>query len=194
MKTDNDLAWLGAVRDTVKSYRQMIDATIVQLTDDELFLRPAPGINSVAVILRHLGGNLRSRWTDFLTTDGEKPDRDRDREFLDWEGDRNSLMQYFYSGWKALEEALESIDDQNIGAVIKIRGEPHTIPQAVTRSVTHFSYHVGQITMIARMVHHGDWRWLTIAPGSSAEHNHKTWGTKESRSVGSAKNEQDSGK
>ena len=161
----------------------MIDATIDQLTDAELFARPALGINSVAVILRHLGGNLRSRWTDYMTTDGEKPDRDRETEFLDWDGDRNSLIQHFNSGYDALLSALASIDDKNIDTTIHIRGEPHTIPQALTRSVTHLTYHVGQIAMTARMVHTGDWRWLTIAPGSSAEHNDKTWGTNASRSI-----------
>lgn len=183
MESSNPMTWLDAMRDTVSSYRRMIDATVEQLTDAELFARPAPGINSVAVILRHLGGNLQSRWTDFMTTDGEKPNRDRDTEFLDWDGDRNSLIQHFNSGWGALLNALESIDDQNIDATIHIRGEPHSIPQAVSRSVTHLTYHVGQIAMIARMVHDGDWQWLTIAPGSSGEHNDKTWGTEASRSI-----------
>lgn len=88
MSDINNHIWLNSIRETILSYRRMIDATIEQLTDDELFMRPAPTSNSVAVIMRHLGGNLRSRWTDFLTTDGEKPDRDRDSEFLDWNGDR----------------------------------------------------------------------------------------------------------
>ena len=171
------------MRETVSSYRRMIDATINQLTDAELCARPTPDVNSVAVILRHLGGNLRSRWTDFMTTDGEKPDRDRDSEFLDWDGDRNSLLQYFDSGWDAIVSALETIDDKNIDTTIHIRGEPHSIPQALARSVAHLTYHVGQIAMIARMVHDGDWQWLTIAPGSSAEHNNKTWGTEASRSI-----------
>lgn len=183
MEAFNAKTWLDAMRDTVFSYRRMIDATIDQLTDAELLTRPAPGMNSVAVILRHLGGNLRSRWTDFMTTDGEKPDRDRDAEFLDWDGDRNSLIQHFNTGWGALLSALEAIDDNNIDTTIHIRGEPHSIPQALIRSVTHLTYHVGQIAMIARMVHKGDWQWLTIAPGSSAEHNEKTWGAEASRSI-----------
>lgn len=183
MERSNTSAWLDSIRDIVSSYRRMIDATIIQLTDDELFARPAPGINSVAVILRHLGGNLQSRWTNFLTTDGEKPDRNRDSEFQDWNGDRGSLIGHFNSGWEALVAALESIDDTNIDTTIHIRGEPHSIPQAISRSVTHLTYHVGQIVMIARMVHDGDWQWLTIAPGSSEEHNNRTWGTAASRSV-----------
>jgi len=157
--------------------------TIKQLTDDELFARPAPDINSVAIILRHLGGNLRSRWTDFLTTDGEKPDRNRDTEFLDWDGDRQSLMTHFNSGWGALETAIESLNDGNIDQRIQIRGESHTIPQALTRSITHITYHVGQIAIVARQVHTGNWQWLTIAPGDSSKFNEQTWGTSASRSV-----------
>ena len=183
------MTWLDVMLSTVSSYRRLIDATVDQLTDDELFARPAPNINSVAIILRHLGGNLESRWTEFMTTDGEKPNRNRDSEFLDWDGDRNSLIAHFNSGWDALLLAIESIDDNNIDTIIHIRGEPHSIPQALTRSVTHLTYHVGQIAIIARMVHDGDWKWLTIAPGLSAKHNDKTWGTTESRSILSDRND-----
>lgn len=179
----NNHIWFNAMRETIVSYRRMIDAMIEQLTDDELFTRPAPTANSVAVILRHLGGNLRSRWTDFLTVDGEKPDRDRDSEFLDWDGDRHSLLSYFNSGWEALAAAVESLDENNVDQTIHIRGEPHTIPQALTRSVTHITYHVGQIAIIARLVHDGDWKWLTVAPGTSKDFNKQTWGTPASKSV-----------
>ncbi len=175
--------WLDAAQQTVASYRRMIDGCVEQLTDEELMQRPTEGINSIAIILRHLGGNLRSRWTDFLTTDGEKPDRDRDTEFLDWQGDRDSLLQYFDSGWQALNSALASIDETNVHREIFIRGEAHTLPLAIERSLTHIAYHVGQIAMIARIVHSGDWRWLTVRPGGSAEHNAQTWGTAASRSV-----------
>ena len=171
------------MNDTAMSYRRMIDATIEQLSDDELFARPAPGINSVAIILRHLGGNLRSRWTDFLTTDGEKPDRDRDKEFQDWDGDRRSLLQHFDTGWNALTAAIASLDEDSLEQSIRIRGEPHSIPQALTRSLTHVSYHVGQIAIIARQVHQGDWNWLTVAPGESSQFNKNTWGTSASRSI-----------
>lgn len=181
MKTNQP--WLTAIRETIDSYRKMIDATVAQLTDEELFTRPGPDLNSVAVLLRHLAGNLTSRWTDFLTTDGEKPDRDRDKEFEDWPGDRQSLLDYFDSAWHALTSAIETINDTNVETTIYIRGEAHTIPQALSRSITHLSYHVGQITMIARSVHQGQWNWLTIAPGQSSQHNQNTWGTSASRSV-----------
>lgn len=183
MNNNQDDQWIHAVMATVASYRRMIDGTLVQLSDEELRRRPCPDMNSVAVILRHLGGNLLSRWTDFLTTDGEKPDRDRDREFQDWEGDRESLMAYFDAGWNALAQALEQIDGANIGCQVFIRGESHSLADALMRSLTHLSYHVGQVVVIARLVHDGDWRWLTIPPGGSAQHNQHTWGTAASRGV-----------
>ena len=175
--------WREATRETAASYRNMIDAAVGQLTDDEFFRRPAPGVNSVALILRHLAGNLRSRWTDFLTTDGEKPDRDRDQEFADWEGDRASLMAYFDDGWARLIAAIDEINSDNLQRRITIRGEEHTLPQAFARSLTHVAYHTGQIVLIARTVHDGDWKWLTIAPGESHQHNNATWGTSASRGV-----------
>lgn len=181
--------WLQAISETVASYRRMIDGTVEQLTDAELHQRPSPGTNSVAILLRHLGGNLQSRWTEFLTTDGEKPTRDRDREFEDWDGDRASLLAYFDAGWNALTTAIAQLNDSNIDQPVFIRGERHTIAQALARSVTHLSYHVGQISLVARLVHSGEWRWLTIAPGQSSQHNANTWGSAASRSVfGSEKN------
>lgn len=183
METGTSKGWIDAIAETVDSYRRMIDATIEQLSDSELHARPAPDVNSVAIILRHLGGNLRSRWTDFLTTDGEKPDRDRETEFHDWEDDRDSLITHFDAGWQALTVAIQQIDSSIIDQPVFIRGERHTIPQALMRSVTHLTYHIGQITMVARMVHRGDWQWLTIPPGESAKHNERTWGTKSSRSI-----------
>lgn len=171
------------MRDTISGYRRMIDAIIEQLTDDELFTRPDDEINSVAIILRHLGGNLRSRWTDFVTTDGEKPDRNRDTEFMEWDGDRQSLIEHFNQGWRLLESALDTINEENAGETIHIRGEPHSVAQALARSITHVAYHVGQMAIIARMVHAGEWRWLTVAPGTSALHNERTWGTPASHSI-----------
>lgn len=178
-----DSVWLAAMRETIASYRRLIDAAVVQLTDDELHRRPSPELNSVAVLLRHLGGNLRSRWTDFFTTDGEKPDRNRDEEFADWKGDRESLIAYFDAGWQAFSTTIETLDESDLDKTVLIRGEPHTVPQAILRAITHISYHVGQIAMVARSVHEGDWKWLTIAPHASRQHNAATWGTSASRSI-----------
>ena len=171
------------IRQTVNSYRRMIDETQSQLTDEEFFERPSGKVNSVAIILRHLGGNLVSRWTDFLTTDGEKPTRNRDLEFADWEKSRVELMEYFDTGWNVFTKAISEISDENIDAQIFIRGEPHTVMQALVRSLTHVTYHTGQIALVARLVHDGEWNWLTIPPDKSSEFNQETWGTSKSRAV-----------
>lgn len=175
--------WLNASAETIASYRKMIDAAVAQLSDEELGVRPAPSLNSVAIILRHLAGNLRSRWTDFLTTDGEKPDRDRDGEFQEWSGDRANLLAEFDRAWDCLAGVPGQLNVANIDTPILIRGERHTIPQALSRSIAHVAYHTGQILMVARAVHAGEWRWLTIAPGGSSAHNQTTWGTAASRGV-----------
>lgn len=179
--------WLAAMRDALASQRRTLEAAVAQLSDEELHARPAPGINSVAVILRHLGGNLLSRWTDFLTTDGEKPDRQREREFEDWTGDRESLLAHLDAGWRRFEEALDAINSENLNTPIFIRGEQHTIPLAIARSLAHLAYHVGQVMMIARSVHGGEWRWLTIPPGQSQAHNDRTWGSGASRGAAGMK-------
>ncbi|NDC39419.1 MAG: DUF1572 domain-containing protein, partial [Proteobacteria bacterium] len=107
-------SWLGAAFETGHSYRRMIDAAIAQLSDAELQQRPAPGFNSVAIIVRHLGGNLMSRWTDCLTTDGEKPTRNREEEFADWEGDREALLAYLNAGWEALLGHYQRMQRQDL--------------------------------------------------------------------------------
>jgi uncharacterized damage-inducible protein DinB len=180
---DTLILWLDASAETITAYRRMIDAAVAQLSDEEVATRPAPSLNSVAIILRHLAGNLRSRWTDFLTTDGEKPDRDRDVEFVEWTGDRASLLAEFDRGWACLAAVPGQVNEANIDTPIFIRGERHSIPQALSRSLAHVAYHTGQILMIARAVHADEWRWLTIAPGRSATHNQTTWGTAASRGV-----------
>jgi hypothetical protein len=175
--------WLAATIETLDGYRRMIDAAVAQLDDEELGRRPAEGINSVAVILRHLGGNLQSRWTDFLMSDGEKPTRNRDAEFEDWSGDRTSLVNYFAAGWQTMHESLAALTADDLTKSVTIRGEPHTVQLAIQRSLTHTAYHVGQIMLISRLVHSGSWKWLTIPPGGSAQHNQKTWGTTASRGI-----------
>jgi len=154
----HDTLWLDAARETVASSRRMIDAAIGQLSDEQFFARPKPQFNSVANLLRHLGGNLQSRWLNFLTEDGEKSGRDRD------EDTRESLMSYFDSGWKCLCDSLDSLSADDLSRMVTIRGEPHSVPQAILRSITHISYHVGQLLLIARWVHGNDegWQWLSI--------------------------------
>lgn len=180
MSLHND-SWIAATLQSLDSQRRMIDATVRQLSDSELVAKPIAGGNSVAILLRHLGGNLQSRWSDFLTADGEKPTRDRDSEFQDWDGDRDSLLQYFDSGWRQMINTISSLQPDDLGKTVRIRGEAHTVTQAMLRSLTHIAYHSGQIMIIARATHQGPWNWLTIPPGQSRQHNESTWGTSRSR-------------
>ena len=173
--------WIRASIESLDGYRRLIDGATQQLKNEEFFRRPADGINSVAVILRHIGGNLQSRWVDFLTTDGEKPSRNRDAEFEDWTSDRASLMAFFEKGWQVCRGSIEALTDADLAKTVTIRGEPHSVPLAIQRSLTHTAYHVGQIMLIARSIHDGDWNWLTIKPGGSQQHNQQTWGTAASR-------------
>lgn len=170
MGNRNDV-WLEEVRRRLQTSKQMADKAIVQLSDDELFRRPAPSFNSVAVIMKHVTGNLISRWTDFLTTDGEKPDRNRESEFSDWTGTRAELLQHWERGFGLLQSTLSSLTPDDMSRTVTIRTEPHSVPRAILRTLDHFAYHVGQILLVARLVHTGQWRFITVAPGKSDEFN-----------------------
>lgn len=155
-----------------KRYQRLAERAMTQLNDEQFFAVPSPGDNSVAVIVKHVGGNLLSRWTDFLTSDGEKPGRDRDREFQVFAGDtRGHLMQRWSRGWTELFNALEPLDDPDMSRMVTIRGEPLSVCQAVNRQLTHYAYHVGQIVYLAK--HHCGPAWcsLSIPLGHSAEFN-----------------------
>jgi uncharacterized damage-inducible protein DinB len=136
--------------------------------DDQAFVRqPAESVNPVALIVKHMAGNLQSRWTDFLTTDGNKPSRDRDGEFRLTDHDtRASLMQGWERGWRTLFATIDTLSDADLEKTVTIRGEPHTVRQALLRGATHAAYHTGQILYLSRL-----WQpqspWLTVAPGQS---------------------------
>jgi len=155
-----------------KRMQSLADGAISQLSDEQFFAVPAPGDNSVAVIVKHVGGNLISRWTDFLTSDGEKSGRNRDTEFrIDPHDTREQLLEVWGRGWTTLFAALESLNDSDMARIITIRGEPLTVLQAVNRQLTHYAYHIGQIVYVAK--HHCGpaWRTLSIPLGRSAEFN-----------------------
>jgi len=148
------------------------DGAISQVSDEQFFARPTTGDNSIAIIVKHVGGNLVSRWTDFLTSDGEKPDRNRDREFqITSEDTREKLIQVWEHGWTTLFAALEPLHDSDTARRITIRGEPLTVLQAVNRQLTHYAYHIGQIVYIAKHYCGPAWRTLSIPVGGSAEFN-----------------------
>ena len=141
--------------------REYAERAVEQMPAGDLAWRPDERGNSVSMLMRHLGGNLRSRFTDFLTTDGEKPDRDRDSEFRNDVDDKDAVLAKWSAGWACLDHALAHLDPADLHRTITIRGEPHTVLQALLRAVTHTNYHVGQIVDLAR-TRTADWQTLSM--------------------------------
>ena len=164
--------YIADARRQFDMYRGLAEKTIARLSDPQFFEVVGEDSNSVAHIVKHLAGNLRSRWTDFLHTDGEKPDRHRDTEFeISPKDTRQSLMARWDSGWSLLASALEASEDVDLGTRITIRSEPHTVLQAINRQLTHYAYHVGQIVLIARNLLGSKWESLSIPRGQSKQFN-----------------------
>jgi uncharacterized damage-inducible protein DinB len=150
-----------------RRYKALADAAMTSLDGDDFFRRPAPQVNSVAIIVKHLAGNLRSRWTDFLDSDGEKPNRNRDKEFvIDADDSREKLLACWNEGWSTLFSSIEALGSSDLTRSVTIRGEAQTVQQAMLRAMAHVAYHVGQILYLARWAK-PESRWLTIEPGKS---------------------------
>jgi hypothetical protein len=154
-----------------RNYKKLAERAIDQINTDEYFKAIDEESNSIAVIVKHLGGNLRSRWTDFLTTDGEKADRHRDSEFVAETDTRESLNELWETGWNALFATLESLNIEDFGKTVQIRGEDFTVIKAINRALAHAAYHVGQITFLAKHFRAKDWKTLSVPRGQSGEFN-----------------------
>ena len=162
------------LEDALELFRQskkLAERAMEQGTDEQLFASLDPETNSIAVIVKHLSGNMRSRWIDFLTTDGEKPDRNRDVEFLDPPPTRQALLETWEDGWGCLFEVLESLSDVDLVRRVTIRGEPHSVMQAINRQVAHYGLHVGQIVLLARHFAGPRWKSLSVPRNQSMEFN-----------------------
>jgi len=156
-----------------RHYKRLAEGAIAQVSDEQLYVALDPEMNSIALIIKHLGGNMCSRWSDFLISDGEKPWRDRDGEFeLPPEG-RGTLMELWEKGWATLLNALEQLTEADLGRTVTIRGEPHSIMQAINRQLAHYPYHCGQIVFLAKHLRHEDWRSLSVPRRQSAEFNRR---------------------
>jgi len=153
--------------------KKLAEGAMAQVTEEQLFVTIDPEANSIAIIVKHMAGNMRSRWTDFLTADGEKPDRDRDTEFEDPPATREALMQLWERGWDCLFGALEPLSDADLGRTVLIRGEPHSVMQAINRQMAHYANHMGQIVLLAKHLQHAQWRSLSVPRGKSADFNRK---------------------
>jgi len=163
--------YLRDIQRAYRMYKSLGERAIAQVESDrDLNVQLDPESNSIAVIAKHLGGNLRSRFTDFLTTDGEKPDRNRDAEFeLEGDASREQIMRWWEEGWSVVLGTLESLTPDDLERTVTIRGESFLVVEALNRSVTHTAYHVGQIVYVARHFASADWKSLSIPRGQSAQ-------------------------
>jgi hypothetical protein len=166
---------LAAALDEFRKTKAYAEKAFAQLRDEDFFLRPHDQQCSISAYIRHLAGNMRSRWTDVLTTDGEKPDRDREGEFVEQPLPRAELMHRWESGWHTLFAALNSLKPGDLERTIHIRNEPHSVILAIFRQVAHYAWHVGQIVLLAKQIkttRNEPWNYMTIPPGGSAAFNH----------------------
>ena len=154
-------------------YKKLAERAMEQVTDEQLFETLDHEANSIAIIVKHMVGNMRSRWTDFLTTDGEKPNRNRDSEFVDPAATRATLMAGWESGWRSVFGAIEPLTDADLGRRVTIRGEAHSVMQAINRQLAHYPHHVGQIVLLAKHFASDHWQSLSVPRNKSAEFTRK---------------------
>jgi hypothetical protein len=165
--------YLDEVAFGFRKQKEWADKAFVQVrADGDFFRKPGEFSNSIAAVIKHVAGNLSSRWRDFLTSDGEKPDRNRDAEFVIGEEDtRANLVAAWERGWSTLFDTLASLTDADLQKTVRIRGEEHSVHQALLRSLTHVAYHTGQIVYLSRLIQKDGWEWITIPPGESRHYN-----------------------
>ena len=171
MTTDLATHYLEEARRQMRGHKRMGEGAMAQLAEADFFVALDPEANSVAVLVKHLTGNMRSRFTDFLTSDGEKPDRFRDREFeLSATTTRADVMKWWDEGWGCVFGAIDALKPEDVMRTVTIRGEPHTVLQAINRQIAHYAQHVGQIVFLAKHFRSAEWKSLTIPRGKSEEY------------------------
>jgi len=156
-----------------RQYKQLGERAMKQVADEQLFATLDEEANSIAIIVKHMTGNMRSRWTDFLTSDGEKPNRNRDSEFVDPPETREALLREWEQGWACVFAAIEPLTEMDLSRKVTIRGEAHSVMQAINRQLAHYPMHVGQIILIAKHYAGAGWQTLSVARNRSAEYNCK---------------------
>jgi uncharacterized protein DUF1572 len=164
--------YLDDARKAMRAYKKMAEKALDQLKDEEFFVTLDEEANSVAVVMKHMAGNMLSRWTDFLTSDGEKPDRNRDMEFvIESSTTKDDVRAYWERGWESVFTALDPLQAADLEKTVLIRGEPHTVVMAINRQLSHYAYHIGQIVFLAKHFRAGDWQSLSIPRNKSADFN-----------------------
>lgn len=168
--TDIATHYLEEARRQFRGHKRMGEAAMAQLKDEEFFVTLDPESNSVAILVKHLAGNMRSRFSDFLTSDGEKPDRFRDREFeITPSTTRADVMKWWEDGWAVVLNTIESLKAEDVMRTVTIRGEAHSVLQAVNRQIAHYAQHTGQVVFLAKHLRSSDWKTLSIPRGKSEE-------------------------
>ncbi|HRH58422.1 MAG TPA: DUF1572 domain-containing protein [Chitinophagales bacterium] len=175
-------AYLISVKKLFAYYKKLGDDAMAQVADEKLFFQTNEDSNSIAIIVQHLAGNMLSRWTDFLTTDGEKEWRNRDAEFEVTINTREELISFWNRGWKCLLDALEPLTESDLDKIVYIRNEGHTVLEAINRQLAHYPYHVGQIVFLAKMLNDNEWKSLSIPKNKSKEYNQQKFSQEKNNS------------
>ncbi len=172
MSSDFGFRYLDEVFRGLRGHKRLADDAIAQLSDEQFFALPSPESNSVAIVVKHMAGNMRSRFTDFLTSDGEKPDRNRDREFtMHADAKREEILRAWEQQWQLVFNTINSLHPDDLDRTVTIRGQPHSVLQALNRAATHLAYHTGQIVFLAKHWKGGEWKSLSVPKGQSEQVN-----------------------
>ena len=172
--TDAATHYLEEARRQLRGHKRMGEGAMAQLRDEDFFVTLDPEANSVAILVKHLAGNMRSRFTDFLISDGEKPNRFRDREFeISPATTRGEVMSWWEEGWTCVFAAIDPLNPEDVMRTVTIRGEPHTVLQAINRQIAHYAQHIGQIVFLAKHLRSSNWKTLSIPRGKSEEFNQR---------------------
>jgi hypothetical protein len=172
MNVDIASHYLDEARRQFRGHKRLAEGAITQLKDAELFIALDPESNSIAILIKHLAGNMRSRFTDFLTTDGEKPDRNRDQEFEITDATtRAEVMRWWEDGWARVFATIEALKPEDVMRTVTIRGEPHSVLQAINRQIAHYAQHTGQIVFLAKHFRSSEWKTLSVPRGKSKDFN-----------------------
>jgi hypothetical protein len=166
-------SYIEEARRSFREYKRLAEGAFAQLRPEDWLRLIDPEANSIATIVKHMAGNMRSRWTNFLSSDGEKPDRNRDQEFvLDASTTSPEIMKWWEEGWQCVFQALDPLRDEDLARTVHIRGQEHTVLQAINRQVTHYAQHIGQIVLLAKHFRGPEWKSLSIPKGQSAAGRH----------------------
>ncbi|MEN7549343.1 DUF1572 family protein [Rapidithrix thailandica] len=173
--------YLESIRQLFRYYKSLADKAIQQIHDEDIHWQPEGLPNSIAIVVKHMSGNMLSRWTDFLTSDGEKSWRNRDAEFEADFNNKSAMSDYWEKGWKCLFDAIDPLSDEDLQKIVYIRNEGHTVLEAINRQLSHYSYHTGQIVFLAKMICKENWLSLSIPKGDSQSFNREKFSREKQR-------------